>query len=431
MRIIQMTPGSGGSFYCENCLRDNGLVKALGALGHDAVMLPLYLPILGEETDVAATGPVFFGGINVYLQQKSGFFRRAPRWLDRLLDSPGLLRWAARKAGMTRAEDLGATTISMLKGEEGRQAKELDKLVEWLAAAERPDVVYLSNALLVGLARRIKDALGVPVVCMLQGEHTFFDSLAPADREEAWGVARARARDIDVFAASSAYYRDLMCARLELDPEAVPVVYNGIDASGYAPAASPPPAPVVGYMARMCEGGGLDTLVEALLLLEKTGRVPGVRLRAAGGKTADDDAFLHRVVARCAEGGVADRVEILPNLGLSQKVPFLQSLSVLSVPATFGEAFGMYVIEALAAGVPVVQPRHGAYPEILDATGGGLLCEPDDPASLAAALEELLVDTPRARALGAAGRAAVCARFNLETMARGLAGICARLAGAA
>jgi glycosyltransferase involved in cell wall biosynthesis len=113
-------------------------------------------------------------------------------------------------------------------------------------------------------------------------------------------------------------------------------------------------------------------------------------------------------------------VEIRPNLPAAEKRAFLQTLSVLSVPATYGEAFGLYVLEALASGVPVVQPRHGAFPELVEATGGGVLCAPDDPAALAAALEEVLGTPGRAAELGARGRAAVVARFDVEHMARGM-----------
>ncbi len=427
MRIIQITPGSGGSFYCENCLRDTALVKAFAARGDDALLVPLYLPILGEDVEAAAAGPVFFGGVNVYLQEKWPVFARAPRWLVRLLDAPILLRWAARRAGMTRARDLGATTISMLAGEHGRQAAELEKLIEYLAALPRPDVVYLSNALLAGMARRLKEALRSPVVCMLQGEHGFLDALAEPDRAVAWETLRERARDVDAFMASSAFYRDLMCGRLGLAPEKVAVVYNGVDVREYAPAAERPAVPVIGYLARMCEGGGLDVLADAFVLLRGRGRLPGVRLKVSGGKTADDNAFVGRVRARLEAAGAAGEVEFLPNLGRAQKLDFLRGLSVLSVPATFGEAFGLYVLEALAMRVPVVEPRHGSYPELVEATGGGVLCAPGDAGALAEAIEGLLLDRGKLEALGARGRAAVEEKFSVERTAAAMAAVCAKV----
>ena len=160
MKIVHIVPGSGGTFYCENCMRDNALVKALRRMGHDVVMVPLYLPMFADDPELSEDVPVFFGGINVYLQQKLALFRKTPRWLDRLADARWILELAARKAGTTRAAGLGDMTLSMLRGADGNQAKELDRLIKWLAENERPDIVHLSNALLIGLARRIRAVCG-------------------------------------------------------------------------------------------------------------------------------------------------------------------------------------------------------------------------------------------------------------------------------
>src|SRR5262245_2243189 len=105
MRIAYITAGAGGMF-CGSCLRDNTLVAALAAQGHDALLIPTYTPIRTDEADVSQPR-VFFGGINVFLQQKWSLFRHTPWTFDRLLDAPGLLRWVSRFAVRTRAEDLG------------------------------------------------------------------------------------------------------------------------------------------------------------------------------------------------------------------------------------------------------------------------------------------------------------------------------------
>ena len=121
---------------------------------------------------------------------------------------------------------------------------------------------------------------------------------------------------------------------------------------------------------------------------------------------------------RLADAGYIGEVSFNPNLNRAEKLEFLQALTVFSVPANYGEAFGLYVIEALAAGVPVVQPRAAAFPELIAATGGGVLCEPNDSKSLADALEELLLNPDRARVLGEAGRQAVAEQFSAEVMAQ-------------
>src|SRR5271155_3892417 len=222
LRIVQITPGAG-KMFCGACLRDNALVTALRKLGHAATMTPLYLPLTLDEEDESAGVPIFFSGINVYLEQQSAFFRHVPEWLHHALASPTLLNWASGAAAKTRPSDLGRMTISMLRGEEGNQARELEELLDWLRA-EKPDVVSLSNALLVGMARRIKAELRVPGLCSLQGEDWFLDALPPADRELAWHTAAERARDVDIFISPSRYFADLMRTRLKLAPEKVRVL---------------------------------------------------------------------------------------------------------------------------------------------------------------------------------------------------------------
>ena len=417
MRIIQITPGAGTNFYCENCLRDNALALELRRMGHDALMVPLYLPLAVDGPDSTRGVPIFFGGINVYLQQKSSIFRRTPRWFDRLFDARWLLRWASRRTEMTNARDLGEATVSMLRGENGRQVKELERLVAWLSAQDRPDVICLSNILLAGLVRRIKAALGVPVFSMLQDEDGFLDGLPEPYRQDSWQVLAERAAEIDGFLAVSRHYGGLMQRRLSLAPGRVHTVYPGIEPARYGPAAAPPSPPTIGYLAQMRPAMGLDLLVEAFLAVRARGRVPGVRLRVAGGHTPGDRPFVEAVRERLAAAGAAGDVEFLPVPDRQAKPEFLRSLSVLSVPARGEVAFGIFVLEALASGVPVVEPRAGAFPEILEATGGGVLVEPDNVEALAAALEQLLAGPAEARAMAEQGRRAVLERFTIQRMA--------------
>ena len=417
MRIIQITPGAGTNFYCENCLRDNALALELRRMGHDALMVPLYLPLAADGPDSTRGVPIFFGGINVYLQQKSSIFRRTPRWFDRLFDARWLLRWASRRTEMTKAKDLGEATVSMLRGENGRQVKELERLVAWLSAQDRPDVICLSNILLAGLVRRIKAALGVPVFSMLQDEDGFLDGLPEPYRQDSWQVLAERAAEIDGFLAVSRHYGGLMQRRLSLAPGRVHTVYPGIEPARYGPAAAPPSPPTIGYLAQMRPAMGLDLLVEAFLAVRARGRVPGVRLRVAGGHTPGDRPFIEAVRERLAAAGAAGDVEFLPVPDRQAKPEFLRSLSVLSVPARGEVAFGIFVLEALASGVPVVEPRAGAFPEILEATGGGVLVEPDNVEALAAALEQLLAGPAEARAMAEQGRRAVLERFTIQRMA--------------
>jgi len=423
MRIIQITPGSGDNFYCENCLRDNLIVRALRRLGHDAILVPLYLPARLEDTGKDNPTPIFFGGINVYLQQKLGLFCKTPRWVDKLFDSRSLLRLVAKRAGMTNAKDLGETTISMLRGEEGRQVKELDRLVDWLVTEVKPDVVCLSNALLLGLARRIKERLGVPVVCLLQDEDGFLDGLGEAHSLEAWRILRERLADVDVLIAVSEYYASEMRKRLNLAVERVQVVPGGVEVDRYQPAETGPESPTIGFLSRMCEEKGLDILAEAFIMLKQEEEYSNIRLHIAGGQLSNDVSFIQKVKNRLSEAVVEGDVRFFESFEQEDRIRFLQSLSVMSVPEREGEAFGLYILEAMAMGVPVVQPKNGVSVELIEATDGGVLYEPNDLETLVVTLKDLLGNAEKRRKLGTHGRKAVLEKFNMSVSAKKLVAI--------
>ncbi|MCJ7777846.1 MAG: glycosyltransferase family 4 protein [Sedimentisphaerales bacterium] len=418
MRIVQITPSSGDSFYCENCLRDITLVTAMRNMGHDVLMIPLYLPLPSGNTESINSSPIFFGGVNVYLQQKSDFFQKTPRWIDRLFDSPFLLRWAGRKAGMTNARDLGEATTSILTGEHGRQKKELDRLATWLTLQDnKPDIICLSNILLAGLAKNIKERLGVPVVCMLQDEDEFLDSLTSPYAQKAWRLLCERSGDVDIFIAVSKYYAGVMERRLQIPPGKIQVLHVGISLEGFEPRTIWPQIPTIGFLSRMCPDKGLDTLVDAFITLKKNEKLKNARLRIAGGKRADDEEFIKRIRQQLDSLGLIGDVEFLPSFDKASKLAFLQTLSVLSVPEKKSVAYGLYVLEALATGVPVVQPASGVFPELMEATGGGVLFEPNNVTSLVKALEQLLLDSDYTQTLGEKGRRAVFEKFNIEQTA--------------
>jgi glycosyltransferase involved in cell wall biosynthesis len=413
--------------YCGNCFRDNALIGALRALGHSAVMVPLYLPMTLDEPDNSAGTPLFYNGLNVYLEQLSVLFRKAPRWLHNALASKSLLKLAAGRAAQTRAADVAEITLSMLQGEEGKQARELEELIAWLNTQPRPDVICLSNALLIGMLRRLKSELHCPVICTLQGEDSFLDALPDSHRQRCWHVVAERATEADLFIAPSHYYAELMGKRLGLASQKLRVVYNGISLHGYAPpgaAEGRPPTPVLGFFGRMCREKGLGLLIDAYLLLRK--KAGELKLRVGGSCGPSDEPFVTEQRRKLEAAGVLGDAQFFPNLDRAAKLDFFRSLSVMSTPALYGEAFGLYLIEAMAAGVPVVQPRHGAFPELVAATGGGIICDPTAE-GLARGIEQLLRDPITLGNLADAGRKAVFQRFNTERMARDVAAVCEEL----
>lgn len=418
MKIMQLTPGTG-NFHCGSCIRDLTLTRALRELGHDARLTPLYLPLVADEVP-AGVDPerVRFGGINAYLQQKSALFRHTPGFVDRWLDSPWLLRKAAGRADMTDAHQLGEMTYSMLKGEHGHQSKEIRKLAEALSGGDRPDVLCLSNVLLIGMAKQLRDAVGVPIVCTLQGEDTFLDSLPDPWREKSWELIRACCEQVDFFFPVSRYHGDLMRHRLGFSEAKTRVVHNGIDLNEYKDVTYRPDQPaVIGYLARLCPAKGLHTLVDAFIKLRDQRKDMSPRLHAVGAATPGDEPYIREQRDKLARAGLGDEARIEANVDRDQKLSMLASCSVLSVPATYGESFGLYVIEANAVGVPVVQPDHGAFPEVLGQTGGGMLYPVDEPEALTAKLAEVLSDDALRGRLSETGRARVFERFGARVMA--------------
>jgi glycosyltransferase involved in cell wall biosynthesis len=405
--------------YCGNCLRDNALVRELRQLGHEVLMLPLYLPLTLDEKDESAGTPIFFSGISVYLEQQFPFLRHAPEWMDAWLSSRKLLKLASGRAAKTRAADLGPLTLSMLQGSAGRQARELRKLIHFLEQQPKPDVICLSNLLLTGMVQPLKAALGTAVTCMMQGEDSFLDALPESHRELCWNTMAENASKADLLLATSQYYANRMRDKLRLPESKVRVVHSGISLEGYeaVPAPTPDP-PVLGFFARMCREKGLDTLVDAFIWLKKQGRVPRLRLKIGGSCGPADQPLVNAVQQRLRDEGLGADVEFHPNLDREAKIRFLRSLSVFSVPARYGEAFGLYLVEAMAAGVPVVQPRVAAFPELIETSGAGLLCPPDDPQALAEGIEQILLSADLADRLRAAGVRAARNCFSVQAMAR-------------
>ncbi len=418
MKIVFLTAGTG-SYYCGACMRDNALARELHRAGHDVTIAPMYLPLMLDEAtlDGADRVPVFFGGINVYLQQKLSLFRHTPAWFDRLLNSTGLLKWAARHSHMTSAREHGEMALQMLKVDSSPLRKELDKLMEWLAVIQQPDLICLSNALLSGFTPELKRRLRGPVVVFFQGEDTFLDGLPEPFRSECWEALRQRVPDADLLLSPTRFYADFMGRRLALPTSTIEVVHNGIQLDGYTPAASPPPVPTIGYLARMSREKGLAVLVDAFIALARDLGDTATHLAIAGAATAGDAPLIAELKKRLAQAGLTARVTWQPNLSREEKIGFLRGLSLLSVPVQYPEAFGLYVLEAMACGVPVVQPDSAAFPELIAATGGGLCVPPRDPAALAQAWHSLLADPARRTRLARAARAGVAEKFSARTMA--------------
>jgi glycosyltransferase involved in cell wall biosynthesis len=417
MKIIHLIPGSGGTFYCQNCMRDATLVQRLHQSGHDVLMTPMYLPLFSDGAESAGDTPVFFGGINVWLQQQFGLFRKTPRWLDRLFDAEWMLRLAAKREGATSAADLGEMTLSMLQGRAGRQRKEVDRLIAWLRNHDRPDIIHVSNALLLGVAVEIKRALDVPVVCSLQDEDTWMEAMKAPWGQRCWDAIAELAKETDAFAAVSEWYAEKMRRILNLPLEKTAIIPPGIEVSETEPPLPSFDPPAIGFLSRMAEGQGLGLLVDAYLNLRKDPAFANLRLLATGGITPGNENFIRDLRRRIEKAGAENDVLFLPEFDKAHRRDFLRSISVMSVPMVQGEAFGTFIIEAWAQGVPVVQPRAGGYAELVEKSGGGLLFDPADLQGLESALRDLLYNPEKARTMGARGRVALLENYTIDIMA--------------
>jgi len=416
VKILYLTAGAAG-MYCGSCLRDNALATELLARGHDVTLVPLYTPTRTDEPNVSQE-KVFFGGISVYLQQHSALFRKTPRALDRLWDSGFALRAASRRSIPVDPQLLGELTVSILRGEEGRQQKELFKLLDWMREQDAPEVVDLQNSMLIGLAGPVRRALGRPVCCTLQGEDTFLDGLKEPYHSTALGLIREKVRDVDAFISVSAAYADYMAEYLRVPRAKIHVVPLGINFKDYPQTREAGDGPfTIGFFTRVAPEKGLHILAEAYRRLRARPDFGPARLEAAGYLAPEHQEYLRGVERQMRDWGLGDEFRYHGELDREAKLRFLSGLDVMSVPATHNESKGISVLEAMACGVPVVEPRRGSFPEFVERAGGGLLVEPEDPEALAAGILELRQDPELARRLGLRGHEGVRRHYSVARMA--------------
>ena len=417
MKILSITAGAAG-MYCGSCSRDNALAAELMRQGHDVILIPVYTPTRPDEPNVSVDR-VAFGGISVYLQHKFALFRTLPRLLDRIWDAPSVIRALAGRSLSTDPRLLGDLTVSMLQGESGTLGREFDKFMGWLRGEPPPDVINIPNSLLIALAEPLRRAFNRPVCVTLQGEELFLDGLIEPYRSHALELIRGHVAHVDRFIAVSEYCADFMPGFLGFPRDRVDVVPLGVNTDGHE-MRTPSDAFTVGYFARIAPEKGLHVLADAYIRFRRRIDDAKVKLDVAGYLSAGHKPYLDDVKATLAKAGMADQFVYHGEVDRAGKLAFLQRLDVLSVPATYDEPKGLFLLEAMASGVPVVQPRRGAFTEVVERTGGGLLVEPDNPERLADGLHALWSDRALAAKLGQQAFAGVRAHYTIEQAAKRL-----------
>ncbi|GIW98973.1 MAG: glycosyl transferase family 1 [Pirellulaceae bacterium] len=416
MRIVYLTAGAAG-MYCGSCLHDNALVKALQRQGHDAILQPIYTPIVTDQEDIS-NKRLFLGGINVYLQQVSPLFRKLPGWLDGVLNSARLVGWVAARASNRTPRNLGALTVSMLRGPRGNQRKEMQRLADWLAELQ-PDVVIFSNLMIAGCIDMLREKLDAVMAVVLQGDDIFFEGLPEPWRTEAMAELRSLSKRVDLFFAHSLDYGKRMAELLQFDVARLSVVPLGIDADDLFTIRRDPSSehlPAIGYLARIAPEKGLHLLVEAFRHVRA--EIPQAQLHIAGWLGREHEAYWQEQKKQLAAASLADCYTYYGTIDRAEKRRFLSRIDILSVPTTYREPKGMFVLEGLAAGVPYVEPAHGAFPEIHQRLGGGRLFPPGDVQHLVDLLIGLLSDRQEARQLGTQGREALKRHGTVDTEAK-------------
>ncbi len=417
---MYLTAGAAG-MYCGSCLHDNAIAKALIAAGHDTLLVPTYTPIQTDEASVASN-QLFYGGLNVYLQQVFPLARYLPTWADRFLSSPRLVGWIASRAMGTTADKLGGLTVSMLRGTDGNQRKEVKHLVNWLEKDIQPEVIVFSNLLIGGAIGEIRKRLkNTSVVVVLQGDDAFFDQLTEPYATQSMKLLQDLAQQVDLFIVHSRAYGQRMQERLHLRPDQWKVIPLSLDTKDFIDLSRQPQEPAtpkIGYLARLAPEKGLHVLADAFCELAK--RHPTVRLEIAGWLGKQHQTYWDKIQSQFAQHNLTERVHYWGSVNREDKLRFLSSIDVLSVPATHFEPKGLFVLEALAAGVPVILPDHAAFPELIERLGGGWLFKAEDSHALAEALGNMLGDLVQARVMGSIAREKVLADAHTTVEAQQL-----------
>ena len=402
-------------------MHDNALSKALWDQGWNIQLVPTYTPIRTDESNFSVD-QVLFGGINVYLQQKIPLLRYVPSLLDRFLDSPWLIRKVTSRAMETDAAMLGNLAYSMLLGSKGNQRKEVKKICRWLVLG-KPNMIIFSNILIGGCIEDIKRELDVPVLVTLQGDDVFLDSLQEPFKSKCINRINKIVDQVDGFIVQSDFFRGYMSEYFSIDPGKIHVTPLGLDVSGFSQflpnnrGSNDPATKTIGYMARLAKEKGLHHLVDAFIQLKSQPGTAKIKLRIAGWLSGENEPYANEQWKRLNNAGLSDEFEYLGSIEREKKMDFFKEIDVLSVPTDFQEPKGLYALESLAAGVPVVLPRHGSFPELIESSQGGILFEPGNNHQLAQHLIEILSDDQRRIMLGRQGQQFVHEHRNAMAMA--------------
>ncbi len=417
MKLSFIVAGAG-EMYCGACMHDMLLAQGLINKGHEVKLYPLYTPVKVDFALPQKEKKIYFSGLNAFLEQNFKAFRkRNGGVMDKLLESPSLIKLMMSFSIDIEPAKLGAMTVSVLKGEEGYQEREVLRLVEAMKKDGKPDIAVITNSMLIGIAPVIGRELGAQVYCQLMGEEDFIKNLPVPYAEEAHTLLRRHAKYIKKFLAPSAAYAEEMAYFLAVEKERVQTITFGINSGYYSPGQERTKEPFkIGFLSRIMPAKGFDLLVEAFILLSKKyGReaelwVAGLTLGAR------HKQYFLACKKRLKEEGLLEKFHYAGVPGLKEKAAFLKELSVFSVPSRFPESRGFAALEAMASGIPVVLPDNGIYRDFVNKGNAGLLVKPNDPQTLAEGIIKIMDDARKADEYGKNAAACAVKDYSQEKM---------------
>jgi glycosyltransferase involved in cell wall biosynthesis len=429
MKIVYLITGSGGSFYCANCYRDMLYVKAIRKVpGTKAKAIPLYLPPDEDvDKDHEMDTNVFFGAISMYLREKVKIFRNMPMFLERFFGLKPFLKLAAHMAGTTRSEGLEDLTLNMIKGDATFRKDEVKRLIKYLNSDGKPDIIHISNALILGLARQLKKRINVKIVCSLLNEDDWINDMSEPYQDKAWKMMAEESEYVDAFVTPSRYSKEQFISQTGVKGDNIHIIPLGFDAPDPDKSKDQSRSPAIGYFCRISEHNGFDKLVDAFIEIKSSNIIPGLTLNVCGGYTADDKPFISKQIKKIREYGFQKSIKIYPEFVGNKKAEFFTNVDVISVPVRKYDGYGFYVLEANAAGVPVVQPATGAFPEILEITGGGIIYSPDTISELSKSMVKVLTDHELRKKLAETGSVKVRSELSLDKMSDGLSEVYSKM----
>jgi glycosyltransferase involved in cell wall biosynthesis len=372
MKVIHLVPGTG-HFYCGSCLRDQAWIREMRRQGHEIIVYPLYLPLISDVDE--KTEGLQVNAMEVNFRSKWQNMPNGLSWFIRkVFANQGVLKLISQFTGRTSARVVGEMTLDALVGKEGKQWGVWNELLNQISKHDGVDVISLSNSLLSGLIPSLKMLFPeAKIVVSLQGEDAFVDAFDIELRARVWQQLQKNAVNADLLIAPSEYYAERMKKKGVVGN--IRVLANGVEEyqkkiikfkEFYR----------LGFLSRWIEVKGLERVVDAFIKIAAD--FPNWQLSIAGSTQGLNRTFIDRQYQKIKVAGLEDRVEWLENISAEEKWAWYQQLDLFTMPAAEGEAFGLPVVEALMAGVPVIQPRHSSFIQMIEDTGGGVLYDAND-----------------------------------------------------